>query len=152
MALEREPCGGRRQSQQPKPQEAKPQEAKLHEGRGGQPKRLETKLDGVSIGLIQSACSTLQEETGLEISTWPALCEAADQLRVLIGLSQPAFNEAIKRQGRYLAAACIAVVTEKALRDPEQISSPGGYFRAMIDRAADGKLHLNKSLHGLVAG
>ncbi|WP_340277209.1 replication initiation protein RepC [Roseibium algae] len=124
----------------------------MHEGRGGQPKRLETKLDGVSIGLIQSACSTLQEETGLEISTWPALCEAADQLRVLIGLSQPAFNEAIKRQGRYLAAACIAVVTEKALRDPEQISSPGGYFRAMIDRAADGKLHLNKSLHGLVAG
>ncbi|TYC68273.1 replication protein C, partial [Stappia sp. BW2] len=41
------------------------------------------------------------------------------------------------------------VVAEKALRDPEQIVSPGGYFRAMIDRAGEGKLHLHKSLHGL---
>ncbi|MEP0583120.1 MAG: replication initiation protein RepC, partial [Rhizobiaceae bacterium] len=61
------------------------------------------------------------------------------------------YQNAVERQGRYLAAACLAVVAEKALRDPEQITSPGGYFRAMIDRAADGKLNLHKSLHGLVS-
>ncbi|MES0885351.1 replication initiation protein RepC [Roseibium sp. SCPC14] len=56
----------------------------------------------------------------------------------------------MERQGKHLAAACVAVVAEKALRHPEQITSPGGYFRAMIDRAGEGKLHLHKSLHGLV--
>lgn len=141
MALEREPCGG-----DPLQQATNAQEA----GRQGRHISQQTNLDGVSIGLIRSACTTIQEETGFQITTWPALCEAADQLRVLIGLSQTAYAEAIQRQGRYLAAACIAVVAEKALRDPEQISSPGGYFRAMIDRAGEGKLHLNKSLHGLV--
>jgi replication initiation protein RepC len=69
---------------------------------------------------------------------------------MLIGLSPSGYQLAVERQGRYLAAACLAVVAEKALRDPEHIASPGGYFRAMIDRAGEGKLHLHKSLHGLV--
>eukprot|EP00903_Cladosiphon_okamuranus_P021559 g19821.t1 len=97
-----------------------------------------------------SACSSVQAETGVSLSSWPALCGAAEQLRMLIGLSPAGYQLAVERQGRYLAAACLAVVAEKALRDPEHIASPGGYFRAMIDRAGEGKLHLHKSLHGLV--
>ncbi|MBO9463280.1 replication protein C (plasmid) [Labrenzia sp. 5N] len=140
MALEKEPCGGRTETQQPKSQV----------GRGGAGKFPETNLDGVSIGLIQSACSSVQAELGVGLSSWPALCGAAEQLRMLIGLSPSGYQLAVERQGRYLAAACLAVVAEKALRDPEHIASPGGYFRAMIDRAGEGKLHLHKSLHGLV--
>ncbi|EFO28676.1 replication protein C [Roseibium sp. TrichSKD4] len=140
MALENEPCGERTETQQPKSQA---------EGAGGS-KFPETNLDGVSIGLIQSACSFVQAETGVSLSSWPALCGTAEQLRLLIGLSPAGYQLAVERQGRYLAAACLAVVAEKALRDPEQIASPGGYFRAMIDRAGEGKLHLHKSLHGLV--
>ncbi|MDN3722405.1 replication initiation protein RepC [Roseibium salinum] len=41
---------------------------------------------------------------------------------------------------------------KKALRDPDRINSPGGYFRAMVDRAVEGKLALAKSLFGLAAG
>ncbi len=140
MALEKEPCGGRSETQRPKSQA----------GRGGPSKLPETNLDGVSIGLIQSACSSVQAETGINLNSWPALCGAAEQLRLLIGLSPAGYQLAVERQGRYLAAACLAVVAEKALRDPEHIASPGGYFRAMIDRAGEGKLHLHKSLHGLV--
>lgn len=110
-----------------------------------------TNLDGVSIGLIQAACGIVQAEIGARFSSWPAICDAAQDLRVLIGLSPAGYQVAVERQGRYLAAACLAVVAEKALRDPEQISSPGGYFRAMIDRAGEGKLHLYKTLHGLAA-
>jgi replication initiation protein RepC len=140
VALEKEPCGGRTETQRPKSQA----------GRGGASKFPETNLDGVSIGLIQSACSSVQAETGASLNSWPALCGAAEQLRLLIGLSPAGYQLAVERQGRYLAAACLVVVAEKALRDPEHIASPGGYFRAMIDRAGEGKLHLHKSLHGLV--
>ncbi|WP_208978012.1 plasmid replication protein RepC [Labrenzia sp. 011] len=139
-ALEKEPGGAAIRKQQPNRQSAK--------AAGG--KSGETNLDGVSIGLIKSACSNVQDELGLSFSNWAMLCIAADQLRMLIGLSPAGYQNAVERQGRYLAAACLAVVAEKALRDPEQITSPGGYFRAMIDRAGDGKLHLHKSLHGLV--
>ncbi|WP_298817969.1 plasmid replication protein RepC [uncultured Roseibium sp.] len=140
MALEKEPCGGRSETQRPKSQA----------GRGVGSKFPETNLDGVSIGLIQSACSSVQAETGINLNSWPALCGTAEQLRLLIGLSPAGYQLAVERQGRYLAAACLVVVAEKALRDPEHIASPGGYFRAMIDRAGEGKLHLHKSLHGLV--
>ncbi|MEP5535233.1 replication initiation protein RepC, partial [Ekhidna sp.] len=140
LALEKEPCGGGSEKQH------WPTQA----GRGAERKKLETNLDGVSIGLIQSACSQIQSELDLNLSSWPELCDATDQMRILIGLSQAGLQNAMERQGKYLAAACLAVVAEKALRDPQQISSPGGYFRAMIDRAGDGKLHLHKSLHGLV--
>ncbi|UES42149.1 plasmid replication protein RepC [Roseibium aggregatum] len=140
MALEKEPCGGRSETQRSKSQV----------GRGGPSKFPETNLDGVSIGLIHSACSSVQTETGINLNSWPALCGAAEQLRLLIGLSPAGYQLAVERQGRYLAAACLVVVAEKALRDPEHIASPGGYFRAMIDRAGEGKLHLHKSLHGLV--
>lgn len=109
----------------------------------------ETNLDGVSIGLIQSACSQVQGEIGLSFANWNRLCQAADHLRILIGLSPAGYQNAVERQGKYLAAVCLVVVAEKALRDPEQIASPGGYFRAMIDRAGEGKLHLYKSLFGL---
>jgi replication initiation protein RepC len=140
MALEKEPCGGHPETQRPKSQA----------GRGVGGKLPEANLDGVSIGLIQSACSQVQVETGLSFANWARLCDAADQLRLLIGLSPAGYQLAVERQGRYLAVACLAVVAEKALRDPEHIASPGGYFRAMIDRAGEGKLHLHKSLHGLV--
>ncbi|UES60075.1 replication protein C (plasmid) [Roseibium aggregatum] len=140
MALEKEPCGGRTETQRPK--------SRVERGVGG--KLPEANLDGVSIGLIQSACSQVQAETGLTFANWARLCDAADQLRMLIGLSPAGYQLAVERQGRYLAAACLVVVAEKALRDPEHIASPGGYFRAMIDRAGEGKLHLHKSLHGLV--
>ncbi|WP_298966658.1 plasmid replication protein RepC [uncultured Roseibium sp.] len=139
-ALEKEPCRGHSDYQPPKPQAA----------RHGGGKRTQTNLDGVSIGLIQSACSQVQTETGHSFTTWSDLCRAADQLRILIGLSPSGYQNAVERQGQYLAAACLVVVAEKALRDPEQITSPGGYFRAMIDRAGEGKLRLHKSLHGLV--
>ncbi|WP_368669440.1 plasmid replication protein RepC [Roseibium sp. RKSG952] len=136
MAPENEPCGADQGTQQ-------------HKEQAGKPNNPQSGLDGVSIGLLNSACPTAQTETGLSFSTWPELCEAADMLRMMIGLSQSGYTQAVQRQGRYLTAACLAVVAEKALRDPEQISNPAGYFRAMIERAVDGKLLLAKSLHGL---
>ncbi|SHN06299.1 plasmid replication protein RepC [Roseibium suaedae] len=151
MAFEKKPSGGGNPSQQAnKPADTSRSEKSTVSATTPGINAGKTNLDGVSIGLLQSACSTVQAEIGASFSSWPAICDAAEDLRVLIGLSPAGYLSAVERQGRYLAAACLAVVAEKALRDPEQISSPGGYFRAMIDRAGEGKLHLYKTLHGLV--
>ncbi|WP_298967074.1 replication initiation protein RepC [uncultured Roseibium sp.] len=106
-------------------------------------------LEGVSIGLIQSACSMVQTETVARFKSWADLCAAADHLRILIGLSEAGHTQAVLRHGKHLPSACLAVVAEKALREPKLIVSPGGYFRAMIDRASDHRLNLKKSLFGL---
>jgi replication initiation protein RepC len=73
-------------------------------------------------------------------------------MRVMIGLSEAAWLDGAGKVGRYAAAAILITVLEKSMRSPEQISSPGGYFRAMIDRAVEGSLHLEKSLFGLADG
>ncbi|WP_057460893.1 plasmid replication protein RepC [Pseudovibrio sp. POLY-S9] len=111
-----------------------------------------TNLSGVSIGLLESACSDVKETLQLELSSWNGLLDRTEDLRHLIGLSEAAWQSACVSQGRHLSAACLVVVAEKALRDPDAIARPGGYFRAMIDRANDGKLHLQKSVFGLASG
>jgi len=110
-----------------------------------------TSLDAVSISLLESACTAVQNDFGLTLGSWSELMAAAEVMRVGIGLSEPAYAQACGRLGRQAAAAILAVVAEKALRDPERINSPGGYFRACCDRAAEGKLALAKSLFGLAA-
>ena len=89
---------------------------------------------------------------GSEFRTWPELAAAGPTMRVMIGLSEAGWVEGVNRVGRFAAAAILATVLEKSARSPEQISSPGGYFRAMVDRAVEGSLHLEKSLFGLADG
>ena len=89
---------------------------------------------------------------GKEFRSWPELAAAAPVMRVMIGLSEAGWVDGVGRVGRYAAAAILATVLEKSARSPDQISSPGGYFRAMIDRAVEGQLHLEKSLFGLADG
>lgn len=109
-------------------------------------------LASVSVGLIRSACSESCEITGRSFKSWPELTGSAEIMRVMIGLSEAAWLDGAGKVGRYAAAAILITVLEKSMRSPEQISSPGGYFRAMIDRAVEGSLHLEKSLFGLADG
>ncbi len=107
-------------------------------------------LGGVSIGLLNTAAKEVRALLGYEFQSWSALLRSSDDLRHLIGLSEVGWDNACTAQGRHLSVACLLVVAEKALRDPEAISRPGGYFRAMIDRANANKLNLQKSVFGLV--
>lgn len=107
-------------------------------------------LDSVSVSLLQSACTSVQNDFGVSFSSWQDLITAADVMRVGIGLSEHAYADACGKLGRHAAAGILIVVAEKTLRDPERISRPGGYFRACVDRAVDGKLALAKSVFGLL--
>ncbi|MGI8398303.1 plasmid replication protein RepC (plasmid) [Agrobacterium deltaense] len=106
-------------------------------------------LGSVSVGLIQAACPGAQAMIAQNFDSWSALGRSGEVLRRMIGLSEAGWVDGQKKVGLYAAAAILATVLEKSIRDPEQISKPGGYFRAMIDRAIDGRLNLERSLFGL---
>ncbi|ABC92904.1 UNVERIFIED_ORG: replication initiation protein RepC [Rhizobium etli] len=106
-------------------------------------------LGSVSVGLIRAACPGAQSMIGQEFESWYAIGRSGETLRRMIGLSEAGWADGQKKVGQYAAAAILATVLEKSIRDPEQISRPGGYFRAMIDRAIVGRLNLERSLFGL---
>ncbi|WSH68220.1 replication initiation protein RepC (plasmid) [Rhizobium ruizarguesonis] len=106
-------------------------------------------LAAVPVGLLQVGCRAAQECVSVEFDGWSDVVGAAEMMRRMIGLSEAAWVDGVGRVGRYAASAILATVLEKSLRDPELIAKPGGYFRAMVDRAVDGSLHLSKSLYGL---
>ncbi|UWU19529.1 plasmid replication protein RepC (plasmid) [Rhizobium sullae] len=109
-------------------------------------------LASVSIGLLQVACREAQGMIGMRFENWSALGQSGEMLRRMIGLSEAGWADGRSKVGLYGASAILATVLEKSIRDPEQISKPAGYFRAMIDRAVEGKLNLERSLFGLAAG
>lgn len=106
-------------------------------------------LGSVSVGLLRAACPEAQSMISIEFDSWSSLGRSGDLLRRMIGLSEAGWADGKHKVGLYAASAILATVLEKSLRDPEQISRPGGYFRAMIDRALDGQLNLERSLFGL---
>jgi replication initiation protein RepC len=109
-------------------------------------------LSNVTIGLLQVACRESQEMTRTPFGSWSELGKAGDTLRRMIGLSDPEWSNARDRVGLFAASAIVATLLEKSIRQPDQISRPNGYFRAMVDRAVTGKLNLARSLFGLAQG
>lgn len=107
-------------------------------------------LENISLGLLKGGLANLQDALGIEISSWADLIDCSGDISLLIGLSSNGWQQAEDKVGRYAATAILAVTAEKALRDPLLISSPGGYFRACVDRAVGGELALHKSLFGLI--
>lgn len=108
-------------------------------------------LSEVSLGLLSSATVETQSTLGLDLTSWNSLIETCDDMRLLIGLSEKGWFDARNRVGDYTASAVLITTVEKALRDPQSIARPAGYFRACIDRAVDGKLALHRTLFGLAA-
>ena len=81
--------------------------------------------------------------------SWADLDRIAPKLCRTAGVSEDARQRAVDRMGQQAAAVAVALTFEKYTR--AEISSPGGYLRAMTDRAASGELHLNRSIFGLAA-
>jgi replication initiation protein RepC len=109
-------------------------------------------LSNVTIGLLQVACRESQVMTRIPFASWSELGKAGDTLRRMIGLSDPEWLNAREKVGLFAASAIVATLLEKSIREPDQISRPGGYFRAMVERAIIGKLNLARSLFGLAQG
>jgi replication initiation protein RepC len=79
--------------------------------------------------------------------TWPDVIDAADWLRHDLEVSKSLWGDACVTIGRDLAAVALAIVSTK---QPEHFrTTPGGYFRGMIQKAKAGELHLERTVWAL---
>ncbi len=79
---------------------------------------------------------------------WNDVIEAAHWLRQPLGINQSAWAEACVTMGRPAAAVCVVLADRGATREDNPVESPGGYLRALTDRARAGELHLHRSVFG----
>ncbi|WP_352787933.1 replication initiation protein RepC [Mesorhizobium sp. M0814] len=81
--------------------------------------------------------------------TWAELARIVPQMCRIAGISDDARRRAVDQMGEQQAAVAVAVTLQKF--DRQEVTSPGGYLRALTERAAAGELHLARSVFGLVA-
>ncbi len=82
--------------------------------------------------------------------TWRDVVDAADWVRSDLGIAKPAWGEACILLGRAGAAIAVAIVSTK---EPGHFkTTPGGYFRGMIDKAKTHDLNLDRTIWKLRDG
>lgn len=112
-------------------------------------RQLQVRPSLVALEDVWRATPSLAEYGYQPPGSWADLDRIAPKLCRIAGVSEDARQRAVDRMGQQAAAVAIALTFEKYTR--AEISSPGGYLRAMTDRAASGELHLNRSIFGLAA-
>ncbi len=75
------------------------------------------------------------------------LVDAARSLSPELGIGRAAWSEACQIVGPYPAALCVLLADRATIE--RDVTSPGGYFRAMIRRAKSNRLAIERSVFGL---
>lgn len=91
-------------------------------------------LRAFPLGLILKACPDIADYALKGIDSWPDLVQTANLVRVTLGISPDAWNQAMETFGANEAAIVVAAILQKG----ETIASPGGYLRALTDKARNG--------------
>ena len=82
--------------------------------------------------------------------SWSDMAEAAWKLRPELHISQQNWAEACQLLGRTGATVCLILTDQAVQRERDRVMKPGAYFRAMINKARVGDLHLHKSIFGIL--
>lgn len=99
---------------------------------------------------VANAVAPVLAEWGLDRPrSWQDLTNLTPQMCRIAGISDDARRSAMLAMGANAAATAIAITLQK--QHDRSVRSPGGYLRAMTDRAVSGTLHLHKSVFGLIA-
>lgn len=116
------------------------------QGDGDWPK-LETKSIPMPLDAVLSACPQIRDYARDGISDWRDLMQTAGLVRSMLGVSPDAWERARDAMGDINASITIAAILERA----GEIRSPGGYLRALTDRAEIGQysvIPVIKALNG----
>ena len=89
----------------------------------------------VPLHLVVRACPDIALYAGAPIRRWRELCDAADRVRPMMGVSRDAWDEARGVMGDPQAAMVLAAILQKSTR----VRSPGGYLRQLTRAAARGR-------------
>ncbi|MEO1988865.1 MAG: plasmid replication protein RepC [Martelella sp.] len=103
----------------------------------------------IDLRTVLAACPIISELSLEPPRNTRDLDAFASQLRPSLGVSAQAWAELRQVAGQGLASLALAITAQK--QADGEVNSPGGYIRGMARKAADGELHLEKSLHGLLA-
>ncbi len=109
--------------------------------------KLETKSVPMPLEAVLSACPQIRDYARDGIGDWRDLMQTAGLVRSMLGVSPDAWERARGAMGEINAAITIAAILERV----GEIRSPGGYLRALTDRAEIGQysvLPVIKALRG----
>ena len=84
--------------------------------------------------LILKACPDIQPYARSNLTSWRDFVTVAAEVRGMMGISASAWSEA----GRIMGPETAAVVVAAMLQRISSIANPGGYLRALTDKAAQG--------------
>ncbi len=106
----------------------------------------ETKAEPVPLAYVLATCPSLATYAkGGTISSWRDVVVTAQLVRSMLGMSPDAWRRACEAMGEISAAITVAAILERA----ETIRSPGGYLRALTERAENGHFSLRPMLSAL---
>ncbi|QYA10848.1 plasmid replication protein RepC [Agrobacterium larrymoorei] len=101
----------------------------------------------VYIETVVKACPDVADFGHIE--SWQDLVSVTGQLRGSLGISPQAWHEARARMGADNAAIALAIIIQKSAGG--HVRTPGAYLRGMTAKVADGTLHLDRTIHALIA-
>jgi len=101
---------------------------------------------GYPLGMVLRACPDVADYAREGISSWGDLIETSNLVRGALGVSKDAWDQACEIMGAADAAIVVAAILQRA----EQISSPGGYLRALTEKARAGGFSVGPVLMALL--
>jgi replication initiation protein RepC len=98
------------------------------------------------LGMVLSACPDIVEFAREGVGHWRDLRDAAEVARSALGVSPDAWAQAREAMGAEDAAVAIAAILQRG----EEITSAGGYLRALTAKAREGTFSLGPLLMALL--
>lgn len=103
-----------------------------------EPPKQDIKVDrgepSLPLALVLKACPDILPYAQYEPRTWRDLVALAALVRGMLGISSDAWHDAQETMGPETAAICVAGILQKV----DDIRSPGGYLRALSNKARIG--------------
>ncbi|MBI1622755.1 plasmid replication protein RepC [Aquamicrobium zhengzhouense] len=105
----------------------------------------EQKGETAPLAYVLGVCPTLASYAKDGINDWRDAISTAELVRAMLGISPDAWRRACEAMGTQGAAITVAAILERA----DGIRSPGGYLRALTERAEQGKFSVRPMLAAL---
>ncbi|SUB55929.1 replication initiation protein RepC [Brucella anthropi] len=96
----------------------------------------------ISLDQVLRSCPDIREYGANGIGTWRELHDASRIVSGFLGISQSAYQEAIRFMGPETASTAIAWILQKL----STINSPGGYLRSLTQKARGGTFSIRQLL------
>lgn len=128
--------------------EAQAMAQSMHPAGGERRRAPETKGATVALSYLTTVCPSLADYARDGLADWTDVLKTAELVRSMLGISPDAWRRAREAMGDINAAITVAAILERSA----SIRSPGGYLRALTERAEQGRFSLQPMLAALETG